>query len=208
MAAGRASMTDRSRVVAAAKLVLPLAALVLMSMVFLLAETVDPSRALQGAGIDVEDRARDPRLSAARFAGVTEDGAALRIEAGQARSDPGATLRFQVQDFALWLVRADGGEFTARAQSGLIDRGRGEFAMAGDIHITATPGYDLTATRVSGLLDRTQILVEGPITGQAPTGQLFAGSLTLTAPAEGDHESDSRHLVFRQGVRLIYYPDE
>lgn len=209
MALRGARLTDRTRVVAMAKLVLPLIALGLLSMVFLLADTVDPERALETADIDVEDRARDPRLSAARFAGVTDEGAALRIEAGEARSDPGATLRFQVRDFTLRLDRDTGGHFEAHSDSGLIDRGRGEFRMEGAIRIRATPGYDLTAPRIAGLLDRSLIRVEGPVTGRAPVGEVFAGSLTLTAaPAEGQAGAPRHRLVFRESVRMIYRPED
>ena len=210
MATLAARLIDRSRIVAAAKLILPLTALGLMSMVFLLADPVDPGRAIETAGIDVADRARDPRLSAARFAGVTDDGGALRIEAVTARSDPDATLRFQVEGFGLWLDRAGQGSLTARALDGLIDRGRGEFRMDGEIRITADPGYDLTAARIHGQLDRTLIRVEGPITGQAPAGRITAGSLTVTAPAPGhdagQHANAGNRLVFRGGVHLIYHP--
>lgn len=223
-----APLLGRSRVVAALKLIFPLTALGLMSMIFLLADPVDPSRAIEMAEIDVEDRARDPRLSAARFAGVTADGAALRIEAGAARSDPGAALRFQVEGFALWLDRpaqeaaaalpGQNGDMTAppapatltaRGDSGVIDRSAGSFQVAGAVRITATPGYDLSASQVTGALDRTEIEARGPISGLAPAGRIEAGRLRITAlPAEGTQNRVLQRLVFDGGVRLLYRPDE
>jgi len=212
MAARGPGLTNRSQVVATLKLVLPLTALGLMSMVFLLADPVDPSRAIDTAEIDVEERARDPRLSGARFAGVTDEGGALTIEAGAARSDPDAALRFQVQDFVLRLqgiplpqAEGPGGTVLAQARAGLIDRGRGRFEMSGDIRLLADPGYDLTASRVAGLLDRTLIEAEGPIAGQAPVGRIEAGALTVTA---GPGDAGGTRLVFRQGVRLLYHPQD
>jgi lipopolysaccharide export system protein LptC len=203
----RRGLLDRSRVVGALRLLLPLTALGLLSMVFLLASPIDPSRAIDQAPIDVQDRARDPRLSAARFAGVTDDGTAIRIEAGAARSDPGATLRFQVQDFGLWLDPSDatapGDGLSARSDTGQIDRGQGRFQMAGSIRLTADPGYDLTAARIDGLLDRTRIEIAGPVAGTAPAGEIRAGSLLVQA---ANTESGSYRLVFRDGVRLIYQP--
>lgn len=195
---------DRTRIVGALKLVLPLSALALLSMVFLTAAPVDPTRALETATIDVEDRVRDPRLSGARFAGVTDEGAALTIEAGIARSDAQAALRFQLDDLEIRLTAPDGATFVARADTGRLDRAAGRFEMAGDIRLQASPGYDLTATRIEGLLDRTRIEAEGPVAGQAPGGRLQAGHLSLTA-RPGDPASN--RLVFRQGVRLIYRTD-
>lgn len=215
-----APLLGRSRVVAALKLIFPLTALGLMSMIFLLADPVDPSRAIEMAEIDVEDRARDPRLSAARFAGVTADGAALRIEAGAARSDPGAVLRFQVEDFALWLDRpaqhgnqAQAGHgaarLTVRAEHGEIDRNAGSFRMAGGVRIMATPGYDLSASQLSGALDRTEIEALGPIVGMAPAGSLEAGRLRIIAAPDAPEEIGAvQRLVFDGGVRLLYRPQD
>jgi len=196
-------LLDRSRVVGALRLLLPLTALGLLSMVFLLASPVDPNRAIQSAPIDVQDRARDPRLSAARFAGVTQDGTAIRIEAGAARSDPGATLRFQVERFGLWLDPQDRDGMTAQSDFGQIDRGEGRFLMTGTIRIAAAPGYDLSASQIEGLLDRTLIEVDGPIAGRAPAGDIEAGHLSVQGT---DAETGSYRLVFRNGVRLIYRP--
>lgn len=207
-----AGLLDRSRVVGALKLLFPLTALALMSMIFLLADPVDPSRAIEMAEIDVEDRARDPRLSAARFAGVTEDGAELRIEAGAARSDPGAALRFHVENFELWLDRAGpagtegGSAVTATAREGEIDRGTGLFRMSGEIRVMADPGYDLSATAIFGGLDRTELQAVGPITGRAPAGGIEAGRMRITAAPRDDGGTDVQRLVFEGGVRLLYSP--
>jgi len=194
-----AALLTRTRIVGALKLILPLTALALLSMVFWLASPVDPSRALATAAIDVAERARDPRLSAARFAGVTTDGQAIEIEAASARSDPGGALRFRVEGLTLTLGDPAGRELRARAQSGELDRAGGTFHMAGDVRLAAPPGYDLTARRIEGLLDRTRLLAKGPIAGQAPAGTLAAGTLEVTAGPSGTYR-----LVFRQGVRLIY----
>jgi lipopolysaccharide export system protein LptC len=192
---------DRSAVVAALKLILPLVALALLSMVFLLASPVDPSRALETATIDVADRARDPRLSAARFAGVTDDGTAIRLEAGAARSDPGAALRFQAEALVLRLDGADGRTLTARADSGLIDRAAGRFAMQGDIRIEQGPDLAVQVAALDGALDRTRVLAEGPVRGRLRSAELEAGRLIVTAePGPGGR----LQLVFRDGVRLIY----
>ena len=199
------ALLDRSTVVAALKLILPLGALGLLSMVFLLASPVDPTRAVETAEIDVADRARDPRLSAARFAGVTDDGTAIRLEAGAARSDPGAALRFQVEGLVLRLDGSDGRTLTARADSGLIDRAAGRFTMQGDLRIAQGDGIELSARSASGMLDRTRIEAEGPVLGRMQGAELQAGRLIVTArPAEPGR----LQLVFRQGVRLIYQPTD
>jgi len=116
-----------SRTVGVLKVLLPLAALVSLSLVFLLARTIDPRQAIATASIDVQDRARDPRLSGARFAGVTEEGAALTISTEAARSSPDGVMRLAVTGMAL-LLEGQGGETMAiQAGEGILDRGLGRF---------------------------------------------------------------------------------
>lgn len=202
--AARAYNPARSRLVTVLKLVLPLSALALMSSVFLLARPVDPERAIERAEIDVAERARDPRLTGARFAGVTEDGSALRIETETARTDPLAALRFHVSGLELHLDGPRDNRVFLRADEGLIDRAAGHFSMQGGIEITADPGYSLRSEQLRGALDRTWIDLPQGIEGTAPAGEIRAGSLTIQrakAPSSGNR------LVFSGGVRLIYQPE-
>ena len=194
-----------SRLVWVLKVALPLTALALLSMVFLLAETVDPTRAIPHAEIDVEERARDPRVSGASFAGVTEGGSALRVTAETARTDPEAVLRLEVSGLTLELEGPAGGLVTARADEGAINRGDGYFEMTGAIELTATPGYRLESERITGALDRTWLLSPGPISGAAPAGELQAGALRVS---QDPREPRSQRLVFTGGVRLLYHPQD
>ncbi|WP_127106247.1 hypothetical protein [Pararhodobacter zhoushanensis] len=193
-----------SRVVGILKVVLPLTALILLSLVFMLARTIDPTAAISNAEIDVEDRARDPRLSGAHFAGVTDDGAALTIITQTARSDPNATMRLEVTGLHLRLEGRDGENLTASATNGTIDRGRGTFDMTGGLELTATPGYDLTAQSMVGLLDSTRVTIPGRVSGTAPAGEITAGSMEMRVDS-GD--GTGYLLVFGGGVRLNYQPD-
>lgn len=196
-----------SRLVGVLKVVLPLTALVLLSLVFLTARTIDPTQAIEQAEIDVEDRARDPRLSGARFAGVTEDGAAMTIVASTARSDPTGAMRLMVTGLSLEVEGADGTRFSARAAQGVLDRGLGRFEMEGGLAITASPGYRLTTQRLSGLLDSTRLVAPMTVSGQAPAGEFMAGRMDLAAiPAPESPSGTGYRLVFGGGVRLYYLP--
>jgi lipopolysaccharide export system protein LptC len=194
-----------SSLVGILKIVLPMIALVLLSLVFLLAETVDPSQAIRTASVDVEDLARDPRLSGARFAGVTDDGAALTIHTETVRSDPTGAIRLNVTGLTLDIEGASNESFRVRAAEGVVDRGAGRFSMEGGLQIEATPGYRLQGESLTGLLDSTLIEVTGSITGEAPAGQISAGSLVLRAKSG---EEEGYLLVFGDGVRLIYLPTD
>ena len=193
-----------SRIVGILRVVLPLVALVLLSLVFLLARTVDPTQAISNAEIDVEDRARDPRLSGAHFAGVTEDGAALTIVAETARSDPGAAMRLEVTGLDLRLEGQNGETMYAASTQGTIDRGRGTFTMTGGLDLVASPGYELHTEALNGLLDSTRIRAPGPVQGAAPAGILSAGNMELRV---NSRDGAGYLLVFGGGVRLNYQPE-
>ena len=76
-----------STVVAWLKVALPLLVLAILSTLFLVSRTIDPSDAIPFAEVDIQDRVREPRLTNPTWAGVTDDGAALTIAASEARPE-------------------------------------------------------------------------------------------------------------------------
>ncbi|MFN4099913.1 MAG: hypothetical protein ACK4GT_09060 [Pararhodobacter sp.] len=194
-----------SRIVGILKVLLPLTALIMLSLVFIVARTVDPSQAISSAEIDVEERARDPRLSGAHFAGVTEDGAALTIVARIARSDPDAAMRLDVEGLEMQLEGGGGETMEATAGLGTIDRGRGTFDLSEGLEFEVSPGYRLVTQRLTGLLDSTQVSAPGPVSGSAPAGEISAGNLEMRANSS---EGAGYMLVFGGGVRLNYQPED
>jgi lipopolysaccharide export system protein LptC len=192
-----------SRVIGFLKITLPLVALVLMATVFLVATPVDPSRAIELAEIDVLDRAQDPRLSGASFAGVTSDGTALRVEAETARSDPEARLRFQADNLRLSLSAPGGDWIEAHSAMGRIDRGTGGFVMSELVQITASDGTVLHAPHLEGLLDATRIEAPAGLSARGPMGEITAPQARILRDTQG---GGGFVVVFTGGVRLLYTP--
>ncbi len=195
-----------SRLVQVLKLVLPLTALVMLSLLFLLAQPLDPERAIAQSQLDVLERARDPRVTGAQIAGVTPEGAAIRLSADVVRSDPLAILRFEATGLELQIDGPNGEALEAHSHEGVMDRGAGQFAMFGNVQIRATPGYLLQSPEVSGLLDQTYLQATGPVQGVAPAGSIVAGGLTVTRQPDDANGEGTHVLLFTDGVRLIYTP--
>ena len=61
-----------SRMVAWLKVILPMAALALLSTLFLFSRNIDPTTTIPFTTIPLEERARDERVSRPEFAGATE----------------------------------------------------------------------------------------------------------------------------------------
>ena len=79
-----------SRVIAWLKILLPLVALGILSILFLVARTIDPAQNLPFADVDIAEITRDQRVSRPNFSAVTADGAAITLSASTARPVPGS----------------------------------------------------------------------------------------------------------------------
>lgn len=200
----------RARIVGWLKLVLPMAAIGLLSTLFLVSNRVDPSRALPFARVDVEALAREPRIDMPRYAGMTEDGAALSVTARDVRSDPLGERRLTARDLVALVETPDGQTNEVTADIGEIDREEDALRLAGNVRMTTAAGYVVATEALFARLDRTHMESPGPVTTQIPGGSLDAGAMRLTLdPAGGlpaTPEAGSYVLVFSDGVRMLYTP--
>jgi lipopolysaccharide export system protein LptC len=196
-------MTDdlHSRLVAFLKITLPLAALALLSTLFLFSRRIDPEAAIPYAEVDIAGRARAPRITAPAWAGVTDDGAALTVSADEAR--PGSDAQgATAQRMRAVLEMKGGGTAELTAQTGQIDALGRELRMAGDVVVATSTGWRVTTDALSAALDRTRVASPGAVAATGPAGSLTAGSMLLSpASRTGEYA-----LAFYGGVRLIYLP--
>lgn len=192
-----------SRIVTGLRLALPLAALALLSMLFLVPREIDPSRALPLAPVDAEDLARDPRITAPRFSTVTDDGAALTLTAATVRVAAGSGESATASEVVLVLAPGDGTTNRITADSAEVDRATGLITLEGDVVFDGASGYRISSGRVLALTDRTRVESPGPVTALAPAGTLEAGSMLFEAAPDGA----GQRLLFTGGVRLLYRPE-
>lgn len=199
-----------SRLVTWLKIGLPLAALGLLSTLFLFSRDIDPSGALPYAEVDVETLIRDPRLSAPRFAGMTEDGTALTVTATALRMAAGETQdSFSGEGVTALMETADGQRNAISAENARFDRAAGRLFLDGDVRLSSAAGYDLRGSDVTVELGRTEARSDSGVRAEGPVGELTAGGFALRAASEDDPQevsSGALVLVFTDGVKLIYRP--
>ncbi|MHC0052107.1 LPS export ABC transporter periplasmic protein LptC [Actibacterium sp. D379-3] len=196
-----------SRFIALAKIILPLAALVLLSTLFMFSRQSDPNRSLPYSRVAVEQLAREQRINAPNYASVTDDGTAILIAAESARPDPANPDRADATTLNAKLDFADGTHTDIVSATGMIDTGAAQAVLEGAVEITTSGGYVITAERLTTALDRTDILAEGGVTATSPMGDVTAGQMQIEQPASGTDNAKGGHvLVFKQGVKLIYEP--
>ena len=189
-----------SRVVGMAKIALPLLALVILSTLFLFARTIDPDAAIPYADVDVAERARAPRLTAPTYAGVTADGAALTLQAAEARPDAGAGAT--AQTLTARLDTPDGARTDLTAAQMTFDNAAGLVSLDGGVTIATTTGYTIATDTLTARMDRTSLTAPTAVTATAPAGTITADSMTLSQGAD----PASYVLVFKGRVKLLYQP--
>ena len=69
--------------------------------------------------------------------------------------------------------------------------------------MTTTTGYEISTDFLRTRLDELYAETPGPVAGTGPPGDLTAGKMLLTT----DESTGDAHLIFTQGVKLIYSPD-
>jgi lipopolysaccharide export system protein LptC len=191
-----------TRVVGWLKVVLPLAALAILSTLFLVARRIDPEAALPYAEVDVEDLAREPRMTAPTYAGTTSDGASLTLSADEARPSaenaPAAAAALQMA-----LKTPDGAVTELLAGAAVMDPVARQVILSDGVTVTTSSGYRLETAEMSAKLDRTGLESRAPVTATGPAGDIRANSMELSQDAQ---TPGAYVLVFKGDVRLVYQP--
>lgn len=193
-----------SRVVTGMKILLPLAALSLLSTVFLISETVDPSKSIPIAQVDLEKRAEDPGFTNPIFAGVTDKGDEIRISAAIARPGDSGLKRPTADRMVLLLQLRDGTTVTIRAEQAAVTPKTVTAELHGGVRITTSNGYMIETDRLAARFDTLRISTSSPLSAYGRFGTLSAGGMLL-------HDGTNRgevELLFTGGVKLVYHPEE
>lgn len=195
-------MDRHTRVVGWLKVALPLMALTVLSMLFLLADRIDPEDALPYAEVDVEGLAREPRMTSPTYAGTTSDGAAVTLSAIEARQEtddnPAEALALRLQ-----LDTPDGAHTELTAASAVVQSESREIVLGGGVVVQTSTGYRLVTDRLAAKLDRTGLETRAPVSATGPAGELTAGGMQL---GQDNRTPGSYVMVFNGGVRLVYRP--
>lgn len=195
------SFATYSRVVAWLKVIFPLSALALLSTLFLFARSIDPEQSIPFADVDVKELAREPRITAPEFSGMTADGAAITISAATAKTDPVKLEDATINRLAAVVQTPEGAELTAEADEGAIENAR-IARLTGNVEIRTSTGYTITTDELTADLDKTLISSGGKVEANGPIGRVTAGKMSVLL----QNNSGTSVLVFKNGVQVLYIP--
>ena len=191
------SENSYSNFVSYAKVILPLAALALLSTLFLFARgnsTGDVPYA------DIEEIAREPRLTDANFAGMTNNGSSFAVTAAVARPDTTNPSNITVEKIDVDLQSAGGPTIDVSAGIGKVDTQAQVVTLDDLARVNTSSGYLMETNGLVVDIRAGTLVTTAPLEIHAPYGELTAGKMTITADGE------NAQMVFNEGVRLIYQP--
>lgn len=194
-----------SRFIAMAKIVLPLAALGLLSTLFLFSREIDPTRSIPYSKVDVDQIVREQRVKSPDYTGVTSDGTAIRVIAETARPDITDPNRASAEDLVARLDFTDGGFADITAKAGEIDTSKDVANLRDGVVIDTSTGYHIVTERLKTALSETRLSTDTTITADGPLGHLTAGRMELYPHPDA---SGSYVVVFNDDVKLIYDPQQ
>lgn len=191
-----------SRLVARAKIFLPLASLAILATLFLFSRSPDTISDIPYARVEIESLAREQRLDEPTFATVTDDGAQLEISAVTVRPDPSNQDVVNTTHIHAELKMPDQSAVSMSANDVVIDGPSNIAELSGGVQLETTTGYLITTNRIAAKLNMSKIESPGEVLAQAPSGKISAGSMEISQDtATGDYV-----LVFKNRVKLIYQP--
>jgi lipopolysaccharide export system protein LptC len=181
------------------KVTLPLAALILMSTVFLFARAPSPETTIPYA--EIQEIARGPGLSGAQFSGVADDGSVISLTARNTR--PVGDI-ITADTLLAGIDTVDGTRIDISAGTGEINNSAQTARLTGLARMVTSNGYEMETAGFIANLSTGRIVSEGALEVQAPFGALTAGNLVIETP-EG---TDEQVMLFQNGVRLVYTPQQ
>lgn len=192
--------TRYAQIVGWLKVLLPLAALVLLSFMFMIARTIDPTEALRVGDLPAETARR--QITGPSFSTVTEDGAAISFVARSARPLGQEPDAIAATDLDALLETPDGAQVKISAPEAELLGADQRLELAGGVRLETSTGYEIESPALEARLDATRLASKGPVKARGPLGELTAGAAEVTR--QDGH--DTYVLVFKDGVKLVYQP--
>lgn len=190
-----------SRMVQLLKVILPLAALTLLSAVFLLSRGVDLGSPIPFAEDEIAERTRGQQVTGPFFSGVTPQGEQIQVQAKLARPG-GPESRAEAVDLEAEFRLLNGRLITLRSDMGALELDRDMATFSGNVVLTTSDGIRVDTEELNTMLSGIAGNTPGEVRGTGAIGEFTAGSMEIGAENEGG----PIHIRFKNGVKLVYDP--
>ncbi|MEY8843357.1 hypothetical protein AB9K41_30375 [Cribrihabitans sp. XS_ASV171] len=194
-------MDGYSRLIQFLKVLLPLAALMLLSTLFLLSRGVDPEAALPFAERDLSERVSGQQITRPFFSGTSPRGEEIMVTAEIARPGSMDAPASAEQLFArMKLVNER--EITVYSDTGSFALDSNIATFQGDVRVITSDGMEVRTETLETSLSAVEGASPETVRATGPMGRLTAGAMTFGA----ENEDAPVHILFTNGVKLVYEP--
>lgn len=191
-----------SKLVATLKVLLPLAALALLSTLFLLSRTIDPVSTIPFADEDIRDRMERQQITGPFFSGATEAGDSLSFSAAVLTT--GADNRNEANDVTAKVDLVGGTHIDLVADVARLDLRASKMNLSGNVVITTSTGFTIASDVLLANLETATLTSPGQVNAGSGFGDLTAGQMVLS----GSRNNGPAQLIFTNGVKLVYDPKQ
>ncbi|WP_278922263.1 LPS export ABC transporter periplasmic protein LptC [Pseudophaeobacter profundi] len=193
-------MDPYSRTVSYLKVLLPLAALALLSTLFMISRGVETEAVIPFADREIEERLRGQQVTAPFFSGSTAQGDEIQVTATVARAKADEPVIASGLEAEIRMVA--GGRLTLSSDRGTVHPDQDLARFIGNVELTTADGMVVTTEALKTQLSRVQAESPGAIRATSALGDLTAGHMEITSETVGGPV----HLLFTKGVKLVYAP--
>lgn len=191
-----------SRVIAWLKILLPLAALALLSTLFLLSDSREPLENVPFADALKAGETARQGVSTPYYTGTTQGGDLVTMTAQRAWPMPNGDI--SAAQLSSRMQLKDGSTIHLDAKDALMTEADRRLHLSGGVEIESSLGYVLQTDALVSEMDRVAAESLGPVSGHGPLGTLNAGQMQIASAGEAGEVQ----IVFTGGVKLIYQPPE
>ncbi len=191
-----------SQLVSWLKVVFPLAALAILSTLFLLSRTVDPDSVIPFADKEIQDRLRDQQVTGPFFSSTTADGEEISFAADRLITPQGQTGSNLAEGVEVVMNLLDGVELRLVSDTASVDVTSDSAELKGDVTMTTSTGYRIVSDLLTSQMSTLSLISPGPVEAVGPAGTVSAGSMTL----QGAQGENANQMFFTNGVKLVYTP--
>lgn len=189
-----------SRFVGTMKVVLPLAAAAIATLVLAWPgqEEDDPREIALTFAQSRSTEEGVPGMANARYVGTDANNRPFLVTANQALQDAGDPDVIEMVALQADMALDNGVWMSVMASSGLYDRGRQTLQLAGPVNIFSDIGYEFHAETARVDLNTNTAESDQPVQGHGPFGTLSADSFRVV--------DQGKRLIFRDNVRMTIQP--
>ncbi len=196
-------MDGYSRLIAWLRVLLPLMALALLSTLFLLSRNTEPAAAIPFAASDIRDRVEGQQITKPFFSGTTASGARISLSASKILTEA-AVGENEAEEISAQMDLVGGTRVNLESNKGTFNLLEGIATLVGDVRMSTSTGFTLTSALIEAATEGYDVRSPGPVAGTGPFGTLDAGAMEIRQ----QNASENPHLLFTNGVKLIYHPKD